>query len=130
MTENTTGDDSSTAQKEQRKAGEMTFWEHLAELRTRIIRALLAIAAGTIVVAVFKERVFDFFLEPYCQVLEDIESDEACSLYIRDPIESFRVVIKVAFFGGIALAMPVILWQLWRFKACCIHKAYFIGLCS
>ncbi|MCP3933840.1 MAG: twin-arginine translocase subunit TatC [Actinomycetia bacterium] len=115
MTADTAGNDSSTAQEEHRKAGEMTFWEHLAELRTRIIRSLIAIVAGTIVVAILRDRVFDFFLDPYCQVLEDIDSDEPCSLYIRDPIESFRVVIKVSFFGGLAIAMPVILWQLWRF---------------
>lgn len=99
----------------QRKAGEMTFWEHLAELRTRLIRSLLAIAVGAAVVIAMWDPISNFFIEPYCNVLADIRPDADCSLFIRDPVEGLRVRLKVGFFGGLALAMPVVLWQLWRF---------------
>jgi sec-independent protein translocase protein TatC len=94
----------------------MTFWDHLGELRTRLIRSLIAIAVGSaIVIALWNVFVVDFFVSPYCDVLRDIRPDERCSLFIRDPVEGFRTRLRVGFIGGIAIAMPVVLWQIWRF---------------
>ncbi len=97
------------------RAEGLTFWDHLGELRTRLIRSFIAIGLGAAVVIGFWDAVSEFFLGPYCKVLADIRPDETCSLYIRDPIEGFRTRLTVGFMGGVALAMPVVLWQLWRF---------------
>jgi len=97
------------------RGGEMTVWDHLGELRTRLIRSLLAITTGAVVVIILYPRLTDFFLNPYCDVLADVRPDSECSLFIRDPIENFRTRLRVGFAGGVALAMPVVLWQLWRF---------------
>ena len=97
------------------RRGEMSVWDHLGELRTRLIWSLLAIAVGAVIVIAAWGPVSDFFLNPYCDVLADRRPDSECSLFIRDPIEGFRTRLKVGFVGGVALAMPVVLWQLWRF---------------
>lgn len=96
--------------------GEMSFWDHVAELRTRLIRSLIAIAIGAVIgVALYDILLREFFLPPYCNVLADIDPERECSLFIRDPLEGFKTRLRVGLFVGIAIAMPVVLWQLWRF---------------
>ena len=114
MTSSEPGTDAVDEETPQR-GGEMSVWDHIGELRTRLIRSLVAIAIGAIIVIVLWNPVSDFFLDPYCDVLLERDPDAPCSLFIRDPIEGFRTRLKVGFIGGIALAMPVVLWQLWRF---------------
>jgi sec-independent protein translocase protein TatC len=92
-------------------AGEMTLVEHLTELRTRLIICVLAVAVGMLIVFIFYDTVFDWLVKPYC----DTSADGECRLLQTDPLEGFGVRIKIAGYGGIALAMPVLLWQLWRF---------------
>ena len=92
-------------------AGEMTLVEHLTELRTRLIISVLAVAVGMLIVFIFYDTVFDWLVKPYC----DTSADGECRLLQTDPLEGFGVRIKIAGYGGIALAMPVLLWQLWRF---------------
>ncbi|GIU83492.1 MAG: Sec-independent protein translocase protein TatC [Acidimicrobiales bacterium] len=89
----------------------MTLLEHLAELRTRLIRSLLAIAVGGVVCWLLYPRVLsDVLLEPLCTVRPD-----SCRLVITDPTQGLSARLWVASYGGVALAMPVILWQTWRF---------------
>ncbi len=67
--------------------------------------------AGAVVAWILYPQIFDFLLEPYCRVSRDGE----CALFITDPLEGFATRLKISAYGGIALAMPVVLWQLWRF---------------
>jgi sec-independent protein translocase protein TatC len=62
-------------------------------------------------------QIFDFLIGPYNELCEspDSRSLSGCDLLTTDPLEGFSVRIKVSTYGGIALAMPVLLWQLWRF---------------
>jgi sec-independent protein translocase protein TatC len=92
-------------------SGEMTLVEHLTELRTRLIISVLAVTIGMLIVFIFYDTVFDWLVRPYCETSKDGE----CRLLQTDPLEGFGVRIKIAGYGGIALAMPVLLWQLWRF---------------
>jgi sec-independent protein translocase protein TatC len=89
----------------------MSLVEHLAELRTRLIICVLAVGIGMLIVFIFYDTVFDWLVKPYCETSADGE----CRLLQTDPLEGFGVRIKIAGYGGIALAMPVLLWQLWRF---------------
>jgi sec-independent protein translocase protein TatC len=110
--------------------GRMTLIEHLTELRTRLVRSLLAVAAGATVCWIFYERIFNFLLKPYCRALPDSEAGEAttlltrgeCGLLVTNPLEGFGLRTTIALYGGIALAMPVILWQAWRFIAPGLYK--------
>lgn len=94
----------------------MGFWDHVGELRIRIIWSVIAIALGTVVgLVVYDWLLSEVFLPPYCRVLVSQEIDRPCSLVITTPLEGFRTRIKVSAYLGIVLAMPVLLWHLWRF---------------
>lgn len=99
----------------------MTLVEHLAELRSRLIKTVIAVAVGGAICWIFYPPILDFLLQPYCNSLGDQgvslvrEGGSDCALYVTDPLDGLAIRIKIAVYGGIALAMPVILWQLWRF---------------
>jgi sec-independent protein translocase protein TatC len=90
----------------------MPLTAHLEELRTRIIRALLATVGGGLLAWLVIERLVTFLLAP----LAALRPDQ--SLIIGTGVtEAFFTKLKVAAIGGIFLASPVIFYQLWRFVA-------------
>ncbi|MGH9118765.1 MAG: twin-arginine translocase subunit TatC [Acidimicrobiales bacterium] len=96
----------------------MTLIAHLTELRNRLIKVVLAVAIGAVVGFVAYEWIFDILIEPYQQLCEagiGQTLDDNCRLLVTNPLEGFSVRIKVSTYAGVALAMPVILWQIWRF---------------
>ncbi len=98
--------------------GRMTLREHIAELRTRVMKALAAVAVGTVICWIFYATIKGWFEDPLCEVLENrdqLADGETCNLNVLDPLDSLTVRFKVAGYGGIALAIPVILWQVWQF---------------
>lgn len=92
----------------------MTLMEHLLELRSRVIRAALAVAIGAAVAWTLYPQITNILLNPYQDIVTD-QSITGGRLLQTDPLEGFSIRLKIATYGGIALAMPVILWQLWRF---------------
>ena len=96
----------------------MTLVEHLAELRSRLIRSILALVAGATIGFIVANHVLRFLVEPYCQVAQRDE----CGLVVIDPLEGFSTRIKIALFVGGVLAGPFILWQIWRFVTPALHK--------
>jgi sec-independent protein translocase protein TatC len=97
------------------EAEAMTLIEHLAELRSRILKAALAVAVGAVVGFLLYPRVLDQLVEPYCQVKQAREAGATCRLVVTDPLESFSIRLKLSAYVGLVLASPVVLWQLWRF---------------
>jgi sec-independent protein translocase protein TatC len=87
----------------------MSLVEHLTELRQRLIVAVIAVMAGGIVAFVLYNRILDFLIGPYTDITG------RGTLLITDPLEGFTTRLKVAAFGGLVLASPVVLWELWRF---------------
>lgn len=106
--------------------GQMTLFEHLAELRMRIIRAGLAVLIGAVVVIAFYDQVLRWLTGPYRRLCERkppgyCTSDEG-TLFILDPVEGLSTRLRVAFYGGIVLALPIVLWQIWKFVVPALHK--------
>jgi sec-independent protein translocase protein TatC len=97
-------------------ADSMTLAEHLGELRVRIIRSALAVAIGMVLIIAFYNQVLDFLIQPY-QNLCDSKPADFCdpTLNTFSPTEGLSTRIRVGMYGGIIAALPVILWQLWRF---------------
>lgn len=93
--------------------GRMSLMEHLTELRDRLIKSVIAVAVGMVIGFIAYEWTFDFLLEPYLDVADDDVLEGR--LLQTDPLEGFSVRLKVSAYSGVALAMPVLLWQLWRF---------------
>ncbi len=90
---------------------DMTIVDHLRELRTRIIRSVIAVAIGATIIMVFNDRVFDFLLEPYC----DIRPENDCLLLATDPLDPFNALLTVSLYGGLILALPIVLYQIGKF---------------
>jgi sec-independent protein translocase protein TatC len=89
----------------------MTVVEHLTELRRRIIIAIIAITLGGIVCFIFSESIIKFFVEYY----KDATAGDRNQLIFLGPLDGFITRVKVATYGGIVLALPIWLWELWRF---------------
>lgn len=94
--------------------GEMTLLGHLVELRTRLIRSSVAVLIGAIIVWAFHERILDFLQEPYCE-FQRKNGEPVCQLINTAPLEGFSVVLTLAGYGGLLLALPVVLYQMGRF---------------
>lgn len=90
----------------------MGFLDHLDELRTRLIRSCIAIAAGMTVAFCFVDRLADFVLAPTLRMLPP-----GTTLIYTKPGEGFSFYLNVALIGGVALAMPFVTFQVWRFIA-------------
>jgi sec-independent protein translocase protein TatC len=90
----------------------MSFLEHLDELRTRLIHAVVAIAVGCVISFIFLDRVFDFITLPMRQMLP-----AGGSLVITEPSEYFMLYLKVGALVGLFIATPYVMWQLWLFVA-------------
>jgi sec-independent protein translocase protein TatC len=93
----------------------MTLVEHLTELRKRLIICVLAVAVGMLIAFLAYEWIFDFLIHPYREIATDNNSLTGGDLLQTDPLEGFGVRMKSSAYAGIALAMPVILWQIWQF---------------
>lgn len=92
--------------------GKMGFLEHLDELRTRIIRSCTAIGVGMVVAFAFHDRLADIVLAPIERSLPS-----GSSLVFIRPGEAFSFHLNVAFIGGLLLAAPFVMHQVWRFIA-------------
>ena len=104
-----------------KKSGEgatMSILDHLGELRSRMIKATLAIAVGSIVAYFLYSPMLSFFTRPYCHV----SGQSNCALYVTGPLDGFALRVKISGYGGMFLASPVILWQLWRFVTPGLHS--------
>ena len=94
--------------------GKMSFFEHLAELRTRIVWSLIPSAVGLGVALYFTPAVMKFIQRPMTKM--------DTKLVFTQPTEAFWTFMKVAMIMGLFIAMPIILWNVWAFIAPGLHK--------
>ena len=86
----------------------VTLVEHLDELRSRLIISLAAVGVGFLVAFVFQDTILEWLEAPL---------PEGRTLLTFGVTEPFFTSIKVSFYAGFALALPVVLWQTWSFLA-------------
>jgi sec-independent protein translocase protein TatC len=98
----------------------MTLTQHLAELRTRIIRSLLAVILGIIVLLASYDQVLNWMRQPYNDLCAQ-RPELTCDLQFLGPLEGFTTRLTICTYGGIILALPVIMWQIWRFVVPALH---------
>lgn len=91
--------------------GKMSFLEHLAELRTRIVWSLIPAGIGLGIALYFTSNVMRF-----------LSRHLKTELVFTTPTEAFWTYMKVAMILGLFIAMPVILWNVWAFVAPGLHK--------
>ncbi len=95
-----------------------SFFDHLTELRIRLVRALLGIAVGVAVIGWFSERLFRYVMQPVLDALPEGQR----ALNYTSSLEPFLVYLKVSLYGGFFLAAPWVLFQVWLFIAPGLYK--------
>jgi sec-independent protein translocase protein TatC len=95
--------------------------EHLKELRNRIIYSLIAFMVCFLIGYLIWQPIFNFLSHPMCDVL--LSRGQACQLILVKMQEGFFVAIRIAMWGGFAMAFPIIAYQMWRFVAPGLYKS-------
>lgn len=97
--------------------GRMTLRDHIAELRTRVFKSLIAVFVGSVVGYAIAGWVLGLIQTPYCELPARIRGENDCTLHFFGVTEAFSVRLSLALTVGVLLAAPVWLYQLWAFIA-------------
>ena len=95
--------------------------EHLAELRNRLIKSVVAFLIGMIICFAFGGAILDFLLIPIERTMRELGNPNPVMQFTA-PQEYFFTLIRISMVGGLALAFPAIGYQLWRFVAPGLYK--------
>jgi len=105
--------------------------EHLAELRTRLIRAVGAFVVGIVLAFIIAEPILEFLLAPIENTLRGL-GDPNPTLQYTSPQEYLFTLFRISMVFGFILAFPVIAFQLWRFVAPGLYRkeqnAFFLAM--
>jgi sec-independent protein translocase protein TatC len=98
--------------------GAMTLFEHLRELRYRLVVASAAIILGMILCSFFYNELFALLRHPYDLAIADLREKKPNSVtdLVNNGLTSpFTLALKIVMVGGMVLTSPIWLWQLWAF---------------
>jgi sec-independent protein translocase protein TatC len=102
----------------------MPLMEHLVELRRRLLICFFAVVACGVVVFICYEQVLTFLSAPYEEVTRGAPGcgRSGCKLIVTDPLGPLLIRLKIAGYGGLALSVPIVMWQIWRFIVPGLHQ--------
>ena len=95
--------------------------EHLAELRTRLIRCVLAFVVAMVLCFSIGGQLLDFLLVPIEKTMRALGNPNPVMQYTA-PQEYFFTLVRISMVGGLVLAFPIIGHQMWRFVAPGLYK--------
>lgn len=122
-----------TPRREEINGKQMSFLEHLEELRKRLLRAAVSLLVGFGICFYFAKNIYNFLARPMTTTLHQAG---VAKLGFLNPVDPFNLYIKLSLLCGVCLASPYILWQLWLFISPGLYrheKRYvlpFVGLTS
>ncbi|HXL20709.1 MAG TPA: twin-arginine translocase subunit TatC [Streptosporangiaceae bacterium] len=109
------------SRRQQNPEGRMPLLEHLRELRNRVVKMALGLAAGMVVGFVFFNQAWHVIERPLCSAV--IRGQAGCNtlgvnqLVLNGPLDSFYLRVKIALIVGVIVSSPVWLYQIWAFVA-------------
>jgi sec-independent protein translocase protein TatC len=112
--------DPSAAPPEQEAGGKMSFFEHLVDLRKRIINSAMAIALGAMIGVAVSQKVIGFIVRPMQAALRNMNLED--KLIYTSPTGYINMIITLGIYLGVVLAAPVVLYQVWLFIAPWLYK--------
>lgn len=98
-----------------KKEDVMGFFDHLAELRRRLLYCLIGIAVCCILGFTFWQQIYELLSVPILTAFEQVGMEKR--LIFTGPLVPIRFALQVGLYAGLFLAAPVIFWQLWLFVA-------------
>jgi len=98
----------------------MSFFEHLTELRKRLIYSVVAVLVGTIIGLTVAKKVYLVLVLPIVAAFHQAHLDE--TLISTSPAGPLNLILKLAVYIGFVLAFPVVLYQVWMFIAPGLYK--------
>jgi sec-independent protein translocase protein TatC len=96
--------------------------DHLVELRSRLVKSLLALGGATICAFFFADQIYNLLVAPFDATALDIRGTRLDFIYTA-PLEFFFAKLKLAMFAGLFLAFPVIAWQVYAFVAPGLYRS-------
>lgn len=99
------------------ESGRMTIWEHLEELRRRLIVCIVTLLVGFIACWFFREQLFSIVQAPFLRFVA--KGDKLSFISLTEP---FMVYMKLSFIGAIVLTSPILIAQVWLFIAPGLYK--------
>jgi sec-independent protein translocase protein TatC len=102
-------------QRQEEAGATMSFFDHLVELRRRIISSLIAIGIGMLIGLAVARRFIDFVVQPMVVALRANHLDD--KLYFTHPAGYVGLYINLGLYLGLVIAMPWVLYQIWLFVA-------------
>ena len=100
--------------------GKMSFFEHLVELRKRLINSVIAIVLGACIGIAVSEKFFAFVARPMQTALRNAHLSD--KLVYTNPTGALNLLITLGLYIGLVLASPVVLYQVWLFIAPGLYK--------
>ncbi len=95
----------------------MSLWDHLAELRKRLVISIIAMAVMAGVAWEFREYLLTFLVTPFAEAWRTQNLPGEVKLHFQSPAAAFLGYFKLSLLGGAAAASPIIFYQLWAFIA-------------
>lgn len=95
----------------------MSFWEHLEELRGRLMKSVIAFIVGCLAAWEIREPILAFLVKPFADSWVNEKLPGTPSLHFAAPGAAFVAYVKLSMIGGAAIAAPIIFYQLWAFIA-------------
>jgi sec-independent protein translocase protein TatC len=105
---------------EQEPGGKMSFFEHLVDLRKRLINSAMAIAIGAFIGVSVSQKVIGFISRPMQEALRKQHLDD--KLIYTSPAGLINIIITFGIYIGVVLAAPFVLYQVWLFIAPGLYK--------
>lgn len=99
----------------------MTVLEHIGELRSRLIKALLGLLPGTVLAWEFKEYLLDYLLSPLTAAWKQLGLGEP-TVHFANPVDLFVAYMKIAVVCGFLASSPWVFYQVWAFVAPGLYK--------
>jgi sec-independent protein translocase protein TatC len=95
----------------------MTLWEHLEELRSRLIKMILAFVVGAIAAWNVRQEIFDLLTIPFVAAWDTAKHGPLPKIHFQSPAAAFVAFVKLSALSGFVVALPIMLYQIWAFIA-------------
>src|SRR5712692_5163173 len=89
---------------------QMSFLEHLEELRKRLLYSIYSLIVGFLICLYFADNIYGYLARPLTDTLKALHMPD--KLVYTNPVDPFNLYIKLSLLGGVFLMSPFILWQI------------------